>query len=128
MRAVPIARKVARVLPDAVQRYFSDHCPQQAAGISYRVLFSIVPLAIVLVAIFGLVLRNEAIHNDVVDRIVDWLPVSARGRHDVEHALTTIATPASTAGLLGLVVFAWAATGMMTSIRQGLETAMHVLI
>ena len=128
MRAVPIARKVARVLPDAAQRFFSDRCPQQAAGISYRVLFSIVPLAIVLVAIFGLVLRNEAIHNDVVDRIVDWLPVSARGRHDVEHALTTIATPASTAGLLGLEVFAWAATGMMTSIRQGLETAMGVTV
>jgi membrane protein len=128
VRAVPIARKLARVLPDAVQRYFADHCPQQAAGISYRVLFSIAPLAIVLAAIFGLVLQNDAIRQDVVDRIVDWLPVSARGRKDVENALTTIATPASAAGLIGLLVFAWAATGMMTSIRQGLETAMGVTI
>ena len=32
----------------------------------------------------------------------------------------------SAVGLLSLVLFAWAASGMMTAIRQGLETAMHV--
>jgi membrane protein len=116
------------VLPDAAQRYFSDRCPQHAAGISYRVLFSIVPLAIVLVSVFGLVLQDEGIRQDVVDRIVDWLPVSAAGRKNVEDALTNIATPASAAGLVGLLVFAWAATGMMTSIRQGLECAMSVKV
>ena len=128
MKAVEILKKLARVLADAVERYFADRCPQQAAGIAYRVLFSIAPLAIVLAAIFGLVLQNEAVRHDVVDRIVDWLPVSVAGHKDVENALTAIATPASAAGLVGLLVFAWAATGMMTSIRQGLETAMHVLI
>ena len=128
MRPIPIARKLARVLPDAVQRYYSDHCPQHAAGISYRVLFSIVPLAIVLVSIFGLVLQDEGVRQDVVGRIVDWLPVSAAGSKKVEDALTTIATPASAAGLVGLVVFAWAATGMMTSLRLGLESAMGVKI
>ena len=86
-------RKLARVLPDAFQRYFSDHCPQNAAAIAYRVLFSIAPLAIVLVSIFGLILQNEAIRDDVVNRIVDALPVSVAGRKDVEDAITTIATP-----------------------------------
>jgi membrane protein len=109
-----ITRKVAHVLPDAVQRFFADQCPQQAAGIAYRVLFSIAPLAIVLVSIFGLVLQ------------VDALPVSAAGRKDVENAITAIATPASAAGLVGLLVFAWAASGMMTAIRRGLESAMGV--
>ena len=48
-----------RVIPQAVDGYFADRCTQHAAGIAYRVLFSLVPLSIVLVAIFGLVLRNE---------------------------------------------------------------------
>jgi membrane protein len=126
VRPVPITRKLARVLPDAFQRYFADGCPQQAAGIAYRVLFSIAPLAIVLVSIFGLVLQNEGVRQDVVDAIVGWLPVSEAGRKDVENALTTIATPASAAGLVGLLLFAWAATGMMTSVRLGLERAMGV--
>lgn len=119
-------KKLLRVVPDALQRYFADRCPQHAAGISYRVLFSIAPLAIVLVSIFGLVLQNESVRDSVTNAIVDYLPVTAAGRKDVEKAITEIATPASAAGLVGLVVFAWAATGMMASIRAGLETAMSV--
>src|SRR4029077_1813668 len=118
--------KVARVVPDAVQRFFADQCPQQAAGIAYRVLFSIAPLAIVLVSIFGLVLQDDSVRHDVVNAIVDALPVSAAGRKDVEDAITEIARPASAAGLIGLLVFGWAATGMMTAIRRGLESAMGV--
>jgi YihY family inner membrane protein len=119
-------KKLARVIPDAVRRFFADGCPQQAAGIAYRVLFSIVPLAIVLVSIFGLVLQNDGLRQDVVDAIVDELPVSVAGRKDVENAISAIATPASATGLVSLLVFAWAATGMMTAIRQGLERAMSV--
>jgi membrane protein len=114
------------VLPEALQRFYADHCTQQAAGIAYRVLFSIAPLAIVLVSIFGLVLQNDSIRDDVVNTIVDWLPVSPSGTKDVEDAITAIATPVSAVGLISLVLFAWAASGMMTAIRQGLETAMHV--
>ena len=113
-------------MPDAGQDFYHDHCPQQAAGIAYRVLFSIVPLAIVLVSIFGLVLQDDAVRKDVVDAIVRHLPVTVAGRKDVENALTSIATPLSAAGLLSLALFAWAATGMMAGIRFGLETAMHV--
>ncbi|HST16437.1 MAG TPA: YihY/virulence factor BrkB family protein [Gaiellaceae bacterium] len=121
-----IARKLARVVPDALQRFFTDQCPQQAAAISYRVLFSIAPLAIVLVSIFGIVLRDESVREDVVNEIVDALPVSVAGRHDVETAIKAISSPASAAGLLSLIVFAWAATGMMTAVRRGLEAAMGV--
>jgi uncharacterized BrkB/YihY/UPF0761 family membrane protein len=88
-----------------------DQCPQQAAAIAYRVLFSIAPLAIVLVSVFGLVLQDEGVREDVVDAIVDRLPVTVAGRQDVEDAITAIATPASAAGLVGLIVFAWAARG-----------------
>jgi membrane protein len=123
---VGIARKLARVVPDALQQFFADQCPQQAAAIAYRVLFSIAPLAIVLVSVFGLVLQDDSLREDVVDAIVDALPVSVAGRQDVENAITAIATPASAAGFVGLIVFAWAATGMMTAVRRGLERAMGV--
>jgi membrane protein len=119
-------KKLVAVIGEAVQRFFADQCPQLAAGIAYRVLFSIVPLAIVLVSIFGLILQNDSIRHDVVNAIVDALPVSADGRQKVENAITDLATPASAAGFVSLLVFAWAATGMMGAIRRGLETAMHV--
>ena len=118
---VAIVKKLARVIPDALRQFFADHCSQQAAGIAYRVLFSIAPLAIVLVSVFGLVLQDDSVRRDVVNAIVDALPVSVAGRKDVENAIT-----ASAAGLVSLLVFAWAATGMMAALRQGLESAMHV--
>jgi membrane protein len=90
------------------------------------VLFSIVPLAIVLVSVLGLVLQNDELRHDVTKTIVDALPVSEAGKHDVEDAVTAIATPFSAAGLVSLLVFAWAASGMMGAIRGGLESALGV--
>ena len=119
-------KKLARVISEAVEQFFTDQCPQLAAGIAYRVLFSIAPLAIVLVSIFGLVLQDDSIRHDVVNAIIDVLPVTAAGKRRVEDAITGIATPASAAGLVSLLVFVWAATGMMAAIRQGLERAMDV--
>src|SRR5262249_23696538 len=78
------------------------------------------------VSIFGLVLQDDQIRERVVDSIVDFLPVTAAGRKDVERALGSIATPASAAGLVSLAGFAWAATGVLGSIRQGPEAGMHV--
>jgi membrane protein len=123
---IVISKKLIGTVPAAVERFFADECPQQAAGIAYRVLFSIAPLAIVLVSIFGLVLQDDSVRQDVVNTIVDALPVSAAGRQDVERAVTDVATPASAAGLVSLLVFTWAASGMMTAIRQGLERALDV--
>lgn len=114
------------MLATAVDRYFADRCPQHAAGIAYRVLFSIVPLAIVLVAIFGLLLGNRAVNGAVVDTIVGALPSTAASREDVAQAITVFASSSGALGLVTLVLFAWAATGMMASIRAGLEVAMHV--
>jgi len=90
------------------------------------VLFSIVPLAIVLVSVFGLVLQNDELRHDVTKTIADALPVSATGKQDIEDAVGAIATPVSAAGLVSLLVFVWAATGMMSAIRSGLESAMGV--
>jgi membrane protein len=124
--AVTIVKKLGRVIPQAIEGFFADQCPQQAAAIAYRVLFSIAPLAIVLVSVFGLVLRNDSLRHDVINTIVDALPVSQQGENDVEDAIVAIATPASATGLVALLLFAWASTGMMTALRKGLEAAMSV--
>lgn len=121
-----ILRKLVGVVPSAAQGYFAHRCHQFAAGIAYRVLFSLAPLAIVLVSIFGLILQDDQVRADVIDYVVDRLPFSEEGSQDVEDAITKIATPASAVGLVSLLVFVFAASGMMGSIRLGLEAAMGV--
>lgn len=121
-----ILRNAVRALPAAADGYFADRLGQHAAGIAYRVLFSLAPLTIVLVSIVGLVLRNDARRQDVIDQIVGWLPVTEEGSNTVEEAITRLASPTSALGILSLLLFFWAATGMMASLRTGLEAALRV--
>lgn len=121
-----VVLRLVRVVPQAIDGYFADRCSQHAAGIAYRVLFSLVPLSIVLVAIFGLVLRDDSLRNDVISEIVDRLPLSDSGSADVTREIEKLASPATGLGLVSLLVFGWAATGMMASLRAGLEVAMRV--
>lgn len=123
---IDLVRTLVRVVPQAIDGYFADRCGQHAAGIAYRVLFSLVPLSIILVAIFGIVLRNDSLKNQVIAEIVDAFPLSESGSADVTRQIEKLASPATALGLVSLIVFAWAATGMMAALRAGLEVAMRV--
>jgi membrane protein len=121
-----IANGVANALPSAVEDLFRDRCPQYAASIAYRVLFSLFPLTIVLVSIFGLVLQDDELRQSVIDELIDFLPVSHEGQADVESSIEGIASPLSAIGLVSLVALLWGASGMMAAIRIGLEAALKV--
>ena len=121
-----VARGVVNALPRAFEDLFRDKCPQYAASIAYRVLFSLFPLTIVLVSIFGLILQDDDLRQDVIDELIDILPVSEEGQADVEQSIEGIASPLSAIGLISLVALLWGASGMMASIRIGLEAALKV--
>ena len=121
-----VARGVASALPRATEDLFRDRCPQYAASIAYRVLFSLFPLTIVLVSIFGLILQDDELRQDVIDELVAFLPVSEEGEADVERSIEGIASPLSAIGLISLVALLWGASGMMAAIRIGLEAALKV--
>src|SRR5262245_23380431 len=106
-----ILRNVARALPMAIDGYFHDRLTQYAAGIAYRVLFSLAPLSIVIVSIVGVVLQNEARRDEVIDRIVGALPFTEEGSSSVEAAITRLASPTSAVGIVSLLLFFWAASG-----------------
>jgi membrane protein len=121
-----LALGVAGALPRAIEDLFRDRLPQYAASISFHVLFSLFPLTIVLVSIFGLVLTDDDLRQRVIDELVDVLPVSESGQEDVASSIEGIATPLSAIGLISLIALLWGASGMMTSLRVGLETALKV--
>jgi membrane protein len=121
-----IVNGIANALPRAVEDVFRDRLPQYAASVAFHVLFSLFPLTIVLVSIFGLVLQDDDLRQRVIDELVDVLPVSEEGQQDVASSIEGIATPLSAIGLISLVALLWGASGMMASIRIGLETALKV--
>src|ERR687895_1103549 len=121
-----VALGLAHALPRAVEDLFRDRLPQYAASISFHVLFSLFPLTIVLVSIFGLILTDDALRQDGIDELVDVLPVSESGQRDIARSIEGIATPLSAIGFVSLIALLWGASGMMTSLRVGLETALKV--
>ena len=123
---VDIGTGVANALPRAVEDLFRDRLPQYAASISFHVLFSLFPLTIVLVSIFGLVLTDDSVRQRVIDELVAVLPVTESGEEDIASSIEGIATPLSAIGLISLVALLWGASGMMASLRVGLETALKV--
>jgi membrane protein len=118
-----VVRGVVRAFPRAVEDLFKDRCPQYAAAIAYHVLFSIVPLTILLVSAFALVLQDDAVRQDVINELLKVLPFSSAG---IRKSVEQIATPWSAIGLISLIALLWGASGMMASIRLGLEATMKV--
>jgi membrane protein len=121
-----IASGVLRAFPAAVEDLFRDRCPQYAASIAYHVLFSLFPLTILLVSIFGLVLQDDELRKNVINELLDVLPVSESGQANVQSSIEGIASPLSAIGLVSLIALVWGASGMMASIRLGIEAAMKV--
>jgi membrane protein len=85
------------------------------------VLFSLVPLAALIVAIVDLVLPGAA-REEVVEWVIDTLSGSTGLEESVRRALAPGTTAASGAGLVALGGLIWAASGMMGAIRRAFQT------
>ena len=120
------ASSLIRLLRRSLVEFLADDCPQLAAAIAYRVLFSLFPLAIVLSGIFALVVRATGVRADVVDAIVRNVPLDESGEAELRRLLEGATGGLSALGLLALVGVVWAASGMMAAIRAALNRAWDV--
>src|SRR5688572_13060004 len=108
---------------------FVDHgCSLLAAGISYYVLFSIFPLLIFSVGVIGLLLQNQALQEDLVDAVMENIPLTQdQGRDDVAEAIRSVSTTSSSAiGVIGLITMGWASSSMFGAVRRSLNIAGEV--
>src|SRR5215467_3618437 len=107
---VPIPKVVASVAAG-----YSRHATSQfAAAISYRVLFSLVPLVSFVATVADALLPDK--QREAVAR---WLASVVPGRAldvSVQDALTGSRIPPTIAGLVSIVILLWAASGMMAAI------------
>lgn len=126
MRAVPRAATiVALLLRRSVAEFLDDNCTQMAAAISYYVLFSLFPLLIFLVAVLGLALQDSGLQEDVIEAVLDLIPLTEdEGRDEVSEAVRGVAGIGSSAlGILGLLGMAWSGSNMFAVIRRSINIA-----
>jgi membrane protein len=108
-------------------KYSRDNCSQHAAAITYFVLFSIIPVAILAVSIIGFVLVNEDRRANLVNQILDTVPLTQTAwRSEVENALDTVRRIRGVAAALSIMATIWASSAMFSSIRRALNAVWGV--
>ena len=113
--------RVVLVARETTSRYGRLAGSQFAAAISYRALFSIVPLATFVATILAQVLSsNSADRQELVSAIASRLDLSPEGAARLDSLITSVPSPWSLAGLVSLGLALWGATGVMSSIQRTL--------
>lgn len=126
-RPARAVRRTGQLIEHGVGGFFRDGCTQRAASISFFALFSIFPIAILCVAVLGLVANDVAARREVVDFLLDRLPLSPEeGRDSLERAMLRVTREVTGFGILGIATLIFAASNVMGSIRQALNAAFGV--
>jgi membrane protein len=120
-RAPGPVRAPFTVLSRTFHLYMDDSCSTYAAAIAYYAIFSLVPLALIILSIFGLVVSRESITQFVFDQF----PLQET---DTVHAnvnnIVARAQDISAAGLtFGVIALIWASSGIFSAVRRGLNAA-----
>ena len=124
MAAAPAwLRQAVALLRRAFAEFRADHCPQLAAAISYHVLFSLFPLAILAVGIIGLVTQDAHARDAVMTAVLKVVPLSGHGRQQLRRLIGSVGGGAGALGLLGLIGVIWSASGVMAAVRTALNVA-----
>jgi membrane protein len=119
-------RGAKKLLVRSASEFASHGAAQNAAAISYYVLFSILPLLIFIIGAAGLIFGSESeVRQDIVDQIVEEFPLSEdEGQNEVEDVVGGIKGPGSgIAGVVALLAMMWGASGMFGAIRRSLNAA-----
>ena len=119
----PFWRTALTIASRSVVSFSEDRGTQLAAGVSYFALLSMVPIIIVTVSIFGLVLRNEGVKQDVLDGLIDTLPITSV---ELERQLNDLAEGGPALTVVALFGLVWTASALSASIRNALEAAFSV--
>jgi membrane protein len=125
-RAGRALQRLWQLIEQGVGDFFRDGCPQRAASISFYALFSIFPLAILSVAVLGLVLNDDAARTRVISFLLDNLPLTEDGgRRQLQRLLEQVTRDVAGFSVLGIGTLLFAASGIMAAIRHALNAAFN---
>jgi membrane protein len=109
------------------QEFGRDNCSQQAAAISYYVLFSLIPLLIFATSVFGFVMRDIDLQQRLVDNVVEALPLDQQEGPDlVGDTVRGVSRVSGALTVVGILATAWSSTAMFNSIRRALNNVWGV--
>jgi membrane protein len=115
-----------RILGRAATNYAEDRGTVLAAAISYYALFSLFPLTLLVLSVFGIVLRSEEVQQRVLDAIMTQLPIDEGEEGPIANTLRRTAGLGPTLTVLSLLAAFWTASAFAAAIRSALNVIFEV--
>lgn len=116
-------RKTVLLGKRAVLEFRDDECPRLASSVAYHVLFSLFPLIIFVVAVFGLLVSRDTVRQGVLDTVTTYIPLTESGQRSLFELVAELQGGSTALGLIGIVGVVYAAGGMMGAVRRALTLA-----
>ncbi len=117
-------RRPFEVIALTIKLYVDDGCSTYAAAIAYYALFSIVPLSLITLSVFGLVIDQDRIAQWVFDQIPLKETDSVRSSVNEIIQRAREISPASIG--FGVIFLLWSSSGIFGAVRKGLNAATHL--
>ena len=111
-------RLIPRLFGRALVAFVLDRGSQMAAAMSYYALFSLFPLTLLAVSIFGIVLRDQPFQDRVLAAILEVLPIEDE---TIADALRGAANLGPTLTLVSALASLWTAAALSASLRSALN-------
>ena len=121
------AARVLDLLKNTAKEWGRDKCPQLGAALAYYTVFSLAPLVIVLLGVFGLVFGSS---EQAREKILDQLHyvIDPSGVKVIQEIATSAAKPkaAILATVIGILIALFGASGMFGQLQDALNTIWRV--
>jgi membrane protein len=115
---------IATVLTRAARSMLESAGTRDAAQVAYYLVMSFPALLLLLVWGFSTVLQDDSVREEIVDAIMQGLPIAdPSDRSQVERLLDDVAAGAGGLGWLGAVALLYAASGAIGATRHAVNEA-----
>jgi membrane protein len=114
------------ILGDTVNEWYKHKVPRLGASLAFYTLLSLAPLLVVVVAIAGAVYGEEAARGQIVEQLSDLM--GHTGAAAIQEVIKQARQPAVglLASLAGLLTLFFGATGVVTELRDALNTIYEI--
>jgi membrane protein len=101
--------------------FLDKNGPYMAAAISFYALFSIFPLMLALITVFGFFLGLENFRDRLVEGLVTQVPVLSGSDNLIVSVLEDISSQRAVSSVLAVAGLLWVSTGVFGSVRKSVN-------
>ncbi len=105
---------------DAVNDFLGKNCPYMAAAIAFYTLFSLFPLVLAIISIWGFLMGPEVEQTEFARRVGEVIPVSTTFIGETVRGVASARAITGVASVLGLL---WASSAAFGAMRKGINAA-----